>query len=245
MDLYSIKIRASKEGKHLSGGERIVREKEIERVITQLYKKVSRKNPDEINLKVEKIKEKPVIVKKALKIKNLNFSNYKDANEKALEILEKTTCIDRKKLEDLIKSIHSGASPDGENMRGAMIVNQNGERIELDRYRGIRTTTVDFMDRKKVLKKLIEKNYTERTLDALALTTKNMMYPEMIAEYCISDEADYITGYVSTKDIYYRITPLKQKGNPKGGRIYFVKNCTDLEDFYRFLQEKPVLIEDL
>ncbi len=243
--LYSIKARASFKGKHLSGAERIVKESEIETVLEEIYKKVRRKNPDSINIKVENIKEEPFLVDKTLPLKNLSFSNYMEANEKAVEILHIETGISKNILWKLIEEVHTGAAPNKENMRGAMIVNQRGERIELDRYRGIRTTTVDFLDRKKVLEKLLKNGYTERTLDALALTTKNLIYPDMIAEYCISDEADYTVGYVSTKNFYYRFSPLKEKGNTKGGRIYFVKNSIDIQKFYNFLQKKPVLIRDV
>ena len=243
--LYSIKARASLKGKHLSGAERIVKESQIEEVLEELYKRVRRKNPDSVSIKIEKIEEEPILVEKTLKIKNLSFSDYKEANEKAVEILYLETGISKDKLWDLINQVHKGASPNGENMRGAMIVNEKGERIELDSYRGIRTTTVDFTDRKNVLRKLLEKGYTERTLDALALTTKNLLYPDVIAEYCISDEPDYIVGYVSTKDFYYRFSPLKAKGNSKGGRIYFVKNSVNIHKLYNFLQKKPVLIKDV
>ncbi|WP_049756073.1 MULTISPECIES: 6-carboxyhexanoate--CoA ligase [Persephonella] len=245
MMYYSIKLRASRDGKHLSGGERIVLKDKIEEAVNQLYRKAEPKDPDEINIKIESIKEKPLVIKSSLKIENIICEDYKSSNQIALEILKRSTGIPVERLKELIDLVHTGSAPDGSNMRGAMIVNQKGERIELDHFRGIRTTTVDFLDRDKILKKLVKKGYTERTVDALCLTTKNMLYPDMIAEYCISDEPDYITGYVSTKDFYYRITPLKSEGNPKGGRIYFVRNSIDLQDFYRFLQEKPVLIEDV
>ncbi len=243
--LFSIKIRSSKGGKHLSGAERIVNEKELDKTVEELYKRVKRKDPDSINLKIKKIKNPPTVVPFSLQIKNLTFSSYKEANEKAIEILKRVVNIKEEKLREIISLLHEGASPDRENMRGAMIVNEDGERIELDRYRGVRTTDVDFIDREEVLKKLKEKGFTDRTLDALALTTKNMLYPDIIAEYCISDEPDYLTGYVSTKEFYYRISPLKKQGNPKGGRVYFVKNNTDIEKLYRFLQEEVVLIKDI
>ncbi len=243
--LFSVKIRASKKGAHLSGAERIVEEKNLNNVIDQLYKRVKRKKPDAVNLKIKKLTEKPFVVPFTLKIKELRFSSYKEANTKAVQMLHNITGINIHKIKELINLIHTGASPDRNNMRGAMIVNQKGERIELDPYRGIRTTTVDFVDREKTLKYLLEKGFTERTLDALALTTKNMLHPDIIAEYCISDETDYTTGYISDKNTYYRFLPLKEKGNPKGGRIYFVKNSTNLEQLYKFLQEKPVLIKNV
>ena len=243
--LYSIKVRASRKGKHLSGSERIVREKELEIKAEELFKRSCKKNPDFISVKIEPIQEKPLVVEKTIPIIDFKFKSVEEANKKAVDILFKETGIDKERLKELIEIIHSGAAPDRDNMRGAMIVNQNGERIELDQYRGVRTTTVDFLDRDTVVKKAISKGYTERTVDAVALVTKNMFHPDIIAEYCISDEPDYTTGYVANKKNYYRLFPLKEKGNPKGGRIYFVKNTTKIEDLYKFLQKKPVIIKDI
>jgi len=126
-----------------------------------------------------------------------------------------------------------------------MIVNLKGERVEKDKKKGIRTTMVDYKNRKKIKEKIIKKGFTERTLDALALSTKNLIYPDIVAEYCISDEPDYLTGYVATKKYYFRLTPLKEKGNLFGGRIYFIKNNTDLAKLYEYLKKTPVLIEDI
>lgn len=241
--LFSIKVRASKDGKHVSGSERIVPYRKIDETILHLCKRGEKKEPDQIVFKIQEIKEEITFIEKPLKIVELRFNSFQEANKKAVEILEKETGIPRKRIIELIELVHKGASPDGENMRGAMIVNQTGKRIELDSYRGIRTSYVDFLDRERAVEEAKKAGFTERTVDALALTTKNMFYKDMIAEYCISDEPDYTTGYVSTKDTYFRFIPLKERNNNKGGRIYFVKNKTDIQDFYRFLQKKPVIIK--
>ena len=245
MKLFSIKLRASLNGKHVSGAERIVPEEKIEQTLSDLYSRVALKKYDDINIKIQPIKEKPLIVEKTLPVEELQFKNHIEANQKAIRILNEITGLPENILKQLITLIHSGAAPDGSNMRGAMIINLDGKRIERDSFRGVRTTDVDFMDREKAVQKLIQKGYTERTVDALALTTKNMLYPDIVAEYCISDEPDYLTGYVATKEKYYRLTPLKEKGNTKGGRIYFVKTDTEIDRLYRFLEQTPVLIKDV
>ncbi|WP_457625099.1 6-carboxyhexanoate--CoA ligase [Persephonella sp.] len=245
MKLYSIKARASLDGKHISGVERIVPEKQIFQTVKWIEKKLNNRQFDSLSIKINLIKEKIFLTEKSLPVVEIKCENHTDANMKAVDILHRETGIPEKKLKELIALVHKGASPDRQNMRGAMIVNLSGERIEKDRFRGVRTTDVDFLDREKATQKLTEKGFTERTVDALALTTKNMLYPDIIAEYCISDEPDYLTGYVSTKQKYYRLTPLKEKGNTKGGRIYFVKDSVNIDDLYRFLEKKPVLIKDV
>lgn len=48
--------------------------------------------------------------------------------------------------------------------------------------------------------------------------------PHIIAEICIFDDPDYVTGYVASKQTgYVRITKLKEIGNPDGGRIFLYR----------------------
>ena len=245
MKLYSIKARSSRDNIHISGAERIVNSLNLERTVLNTLKRVNREEADFISIKIEKLKETPIILEKSLCIKSLKFDNFKVANGFAINQLAKITGIDKNKLEKFINLIHLGASPDGENMRGAMIVNQRGERVELDSYRGVRTTTVDFINREEILKRLVKFGFTDRTLDALALSTKNLYNDNILAEYCISDDKNYTTGYIAYKNYYLRLSPLKEKGNNKGGRIYFVKNETDIRELYNYLENFPILIRDI
>ena len=245
MELFSIKARSSREDLHISGAERIVNRENLENTICKILKKVNRENADFISIKVEKLKKEPIILEKSLQIREIKFKDYREANRFAIKKLSEITGINIEKLKEIVNLIHSGASPNGENMRGAMIVNQNGERVELDSFRGVRTTTVDFINRDKLLEKLLKSGYTERTLDALALSTKNLYNENILAEYCISDDKNYTTGYIAYKDTYLRISPLKEQGNNKGGRIYFVKNNTDIKKLYDYLENFPILIKDI
>ena len=243
--LISVKGRSSKEGKHISGAERIVDEGNIYSVLDWIKQKIIRKQPDEIVLKIERLKEKPVFIENTLPIKEFKFNSYIEANEFAIQILSSITGLEKTKLKEILSLVHIGASPSKDNMRGAMLIDQKGNRIELDKYRGVRTTNVDFMDRESVIKDALRNKFTERTVDALAIATKNLNYPHLIAEYCISDEPDYLTGYVATKNFYYRLYPLKKEGNNKGGRIYFITKDVDIKDLYNYLQNKPILIKNL
>ncbi|MEZ0323507.1 MAG: 6-carboxyhexanoate--CoA ligase [Hydrogenothermaceae bacterium] len=242
MRYISVKMRASYRGRHISGGERIVEESKVETVINSLLKRP--KIYDFLNIKVEEIKDIEYI-QRSLDIENINFEDYISANSFAIEIINRETGIDKHITKHYIDLVHKGASTCGEVMRGAMIVNPKGERIEIDRDRGIRTTNIDFENREYVEEKLLEKGFTYRTVDALAIATKNLKSEYILAEYCVSDDPNYITGYVALKDRYIRLSPLKEKGNPKGGRIYFVKNDTNLVELYNYLEKKSFLIKDL
>ena len=54
-----------------------------------------------------------------------------------------------------------------------------------------------------------EKNHYE---EAIVLATKVANCPGIIGEICISDDPEYVTGYVSSKEIgYRRIKKMKRK----------------------------------
>lgn len=242
MNLYSIKMRASKDGVHVSGGERIADRSKIKQILDELIDRPV--EFDFMNIKVQKL-ENVNYVKKSLDIYNYTFQDYVQANEFAARLITEETGLSREIVERYIRLIHSGASDDGNVMRGAMLVDTDGERRELDRNRGVRTTNVDFLDREYITTQVLEKGFTARTVDALAVATKNINHKDILAEYCISDDPNYLFGYVAIKDMYIRIFPLKQEGNPKGGRIYFIKKDANIHDLYRYLEEESILIEGL
>jgi len=232
-------MRAEKEGKHISGAERIIKKEELEEAVKELLKRP--KDYDFMNLKVEKVKDFEV-VKFDLKISTYNFGSVEEAREFAVKKLAEEGVkeeVARKAVETLSK----GANPKGGNMRGAVLMDlETGERLEEDRQRGVRTVHFDWVDRKRVTEKLLKEGYTLRTVDAIALTFKNL-YCGVFAELCWSDDPSYTTGYVSGKKIgYVRINPLKEKGDPLGGRVYFVKR-ESLKELLNCLTQKVVLIE--
>ncbi|WP_297473052.1 6-carboxyhexanoate--CoA ligase, partial [Persephonella sp.] len=116
MKLFSVKLRASKDGKHISGAERITPYEKIKTVIDQLYDRLSRKEFDSINIKIDILKEQPLLVEKTLPVVNMNFKNHREANKWAIQIIQKQTGLSEEKIKQLIDLIHFGASPDRENM---------------------------------------------------------------------------------------------------------------------------------
>ena len=127
-------------------------------------------------------------------------------------------------------------------MRGAVLMDiETGYRLEPNQERGVRTVRVDWRDRFAVRERLIREGFTDRTLDALAIAFKNI-YCGVVAELCWSDDPDYLTGYVASKSCgYVRITPLKDKGDPLGGRIYFIMK-ENKGDLIRCLEKKALLL---
>lgn len=242
MNLFSIKMRASKDEKHISGGERIVNQDLLKDIVIQLIERP--KDFDFMNIKIQKLTEIRYIPT-GLDIYTYRFNSVEDANRFAVEIINKATNIGHQIIDKYIKLVHTGASSTGQVMRGAMIVDTEGRRREIDRDRGIRTTNIDFEDREKITKALLERGFSSRTVDALAIATKNLNSDYILAEYCISDDPEYTFGYVAIKGKYIRIYPLKEFGNPKGGRIYFIRKDTDIQRLYKYLEEDSFLIKDL
>ena len=81
----------------------------------------------------------------------------------------------------------------------------------------------------------------------LYLRTKVANCPGIIGEICISDDPEYVTGYVSSKEIgYRRITKMKRMGSEKGGRIFLFRG-TDAEKqkAIDFLQNQHVIVRNV
>ena len=81
--------------------------------------------------------------------------------------------------------------------------------------------------------------------EALVLASKVQAAPGIVAEICVSDDPDYVTGYVASKSLgYRRIATIKERGDPSGGRIFLFRGPRGLvPDCIRFLQERTVLVE--
>lgn len=241
-ELYSIKMRASRQGVHVSGGERIATGSGIRHVVQELLDRPS--DFDFMNIKIQKIQNLKYI-EKTLDIRMFSFQDHVQANRFAAELISSHTGIDLQVVQGYIQMVHAGAGEDGNVMRGAMLVDTAGARRESDTNRGVRTTCVDFEDRERVLQKLLPAGFTHRTADALAIATKNLHSNDILAEYCVSDDPSYLFGYVALKGTYIRIFPVKERGNPKGGRIYFIRSDTDIDRLYRYLEEECVIIRDI
>ena len=233
--MYSIKMRASKDGKHISGAERIVNKDEIEDVARELIRRaLTHENgtPDFINIKIEEIKEDIEYINH-LPIKTIHCKSKEEAREKARKLL-KDEGIPDKVIDYAYKIIDRGG------MRGAAILNLRGGRLEPDKERGVRVKNIDTTKelKEKILK---EKLGTERTVDAIAIASK-VIHLGVIAELCTSDNKSYTTGYVATKKGYFRITNLKKEGE-SGGRVFFVRDDVNIEDLIDKLENKPFIIK--
>lgn len=248
-DLYSIRMRASSEGRHVSGAERIVSSDAIDSIVGELVARARKKGnlPDRVTVHIEHLGTATRRQLTALDVITLNATDPQTGRSSAKRLLL-AMGISSLAIDSAIKHISGGASPSGANMRGAMIIDAvTGARLEPDRERGVRASRFDWTDgaREAAGRMLSGVGLTHfRTREALALATKVAHAPGTIAELCWSDDPDYIAGYVaSLKTGYVRFPVLKRAGDGRGGRAFFVdRSRFDREAMLRYLHDEVVLI---
>ena len=80
MNLYSIKMRGSKEHNHISGAESIVSEKDLQNAVSVLIKRAlthSKGKSDFINIKIEEVKKRRIKIYRSTLCYNLKYQNKK------------------------------------------------------------------------------------------------------------------------------------------------------------------------
>lgn len=250
-DLYSIRMRASAGGRHLSGAERITSHANINSIVGELLARAQEKStaPEQIAIHIDHLGDKPPRYLVALDVVTLNAPDMIEGRSDAARLLE-LTGVSTRAAETGISFLSRGAALSGGNMRGAIIMDsRTGGRLEPDQERGVRASRFDWSEDalKKITHELAAVGLTHfRTREALALATKVAHAPNMVAELCWSDEPDYTAGYVASRIVgYVRFPVLKQSGDPRGGRVFFVdKDTLDMDALARYLQTETVLINN-
>ena len=269
MDYYSLKMRASqqigegeqKHEQHISGAERIVGHDSVEAVCTAMVRRAmnhSKGDPDFINVKIEKVHESDIQILKALPVTRIDVETWQEGLEKAFGLVSKAVaeCDERLLRDDVARNDKRGKSreelikdfaqrlPDLLRetfpMRGAMLYDiATGERLEPNHERGVRATYMDALHSSEVDG---GKNHFN---EAIVLATKVANAPGMVAEFCVSDDPNYVTGYVASKELgYVRIMKMKELGDENGGRIFlFDSRNASAEECIEYLQKKKVLVD--
>jgi len=250
--LHSVRMRAAIDGRHVSGAERIVPYQRLEVTVSELIKRVKERatDPQQIIVHVDALHENDIQYLTSLDVRTLPVITAEQGRSAASRILHEIG-ISEQATQQAFAFLEKGPAPSGENMRGAILMNaKTGERLEPDHERGIRVSRVDWTDeaKKQIETELAAYGLTHfRIYEALALATKIAHVPGMVAELCWSDDPGYTAGYVaSSKTGYMRFPHLKDIGNPKGGRVFFVDwENLKLEQLIYYLEKQPVLINEI
>lgn len=238
---YSVRMRASENGQHISGAEGIYREPDIVKKVKMyteraLYHEKGR--ADEIILMVEDLKEKPLTAP-SLPLCTLKTRDPDNVRRSVQSILT-SVGVTQRAVDEAYRSLTSGFT-----MRGAMIMDVEGVRLEPDLLRGVRVTRMGITKENSVTlsRKLSRVGLNNDTVkESLILASKAHRHPMLIGEICISDDPSYTTGYVVTRKYgYVRLPRIKKRGIPYGGRAFFIIGG-EVKDLIKYLQKTPVLI---
>lgn len=242
MEFFSLKMRASAQDQHISGAERIVKADGVEAVCQAMVRRAmghSKGEPDFINIKIERVDESDIKFLDALKVTRVDVDSSKDGLDKAFELIgplfSNGAAVDAPELRQRLQALMQETY----GMRGAMLYDiATGARVEPDHERGVRATYMDAENSSTVIS---NKNHFN---EAIVLATKVANAPGMVAEICISDDPDYVTGYVASREMgYVRIMKMKEPGDPNGGRIFlFDSRKASADECIDFLQKQKVLV---
>ena len=246
MNLYSLKLRTAHldnthlEGgkeKHCAGAERMVNEENVLSVAQSLLERGLNRNgemPDFVQLKIEKVNRSEVIELEALPVRTIDVP---DVTAGIAELRKILATMDVPHVPEILELLQSR-----QNMRGAVLLDVDTlERLEPDQERGVRVT---YMDADAIeINPAIKNHFRE----ALVLATKVAFAPNIVGEICISDDPDYVTGYVASKQIgYVRITRLKEVGSSFGKRIFLYRgDKNEATNCIEYLENRKVLVKNV
>ncbi len=248
--LYSVKMRSSlggchgEGGRHISGAERIVAEGALEENVLAMLRRArshERGSADFIQVKVEAVKPKDIVYCPLIPMYQRDTKTKEEGRLAAEEELVRAGVSE--------KAAHAGLvalSSLKDSLRGAIVMDaESGARLDHEGNRGVRCSNMDCENTEAYEKSMRAKGLGgDHPREALVLASKVAYAPGTVAELCWSDDPQYVTGYVgSPKYGYGRITVMKDKGDPVGGRIFFVKPGTDVDAYEDYMQNQTVLVK--
>lgn len=241
MSLYSLKMRASKntdgQSEHISGAEKILQEKELSANMEALLMRAlhhAKGEADFVNMKIEALQPDELEYIEALPVSTIPVETAAEGRQIILNYLKKLGLENGKEIMLKFRETYP--------MRGAMLLDATSlERLEPDTNRGLRAT---YMDAEHAAGSN-PSNCKNHFQEALVLASKVVHAPHILAEICISDDPDYVTGYIAAKDIgYVRITKLKEPGSGDGGRIFLYRGPKDrISACIHYLEQQHVLVQ--
>jgi len=145
---FSVRMHASRAERHLSGAERIVAAEKVEFVAVELIQRAMSKDcpPDRISINIDAFGDRSLRTMSALDVVTLTAPAAAAGISIAVTALQQAG-VSLRAAQQAITDISRGASPSGQVMRGAMIVDaQSGSRLEPDPHRGVRASRFDWSD---------------------------------------------------------------------------------------------------
>ena len=250
-DLYSIRMRASSGGYHLSGAERLVSKSRVDRVASELTRRgldAADGKMAKINCCIETIDHAAIQYAVLPDLEPFQVPSHAEGRILACELLE-SAGVPKEVASMAVDLLREGPGPGGSVMRGAVILDiATGKRLEEDPARGVRVSRMDLTD---ACRDDLQQNLSladlghRRVIEALTLAGKVIAAPGIRAELCWSDDPGYTSGYVASPGRgYQRISALKALGDPLGGRVFFFDQArAAFADCLDYLEKQPVLFD--
>ena len=231
-----------KGGKHISGGEQLSTYENLKNAVNVLLEKAlshSRGTPDFMQIQFEMIDE-PIKKWKPLSIGTNKVGSVEEGHSVARNLLEKAgvpTEIIEKAYEKITEYSELSGAVLIDIRSGLRIDGRNGKGVRVSRMDWSTTNFEKWADHYKIPR-------NQRVKEALVLATKVSAHPVTVAELCWSDDPEYITGYVASKRLgYQRITKLKEYGDERGCRIFFVDGLSEIHSYIDYLEKEPIFVQ--
>ncbi|SDF72487.1 6-carboxyhexanoate--CoA ligase [Desulfovibrio legallii] len=228
---FSIKMRAEKGSRHVSGAERIVERAQAAAALEALARRALEHpngEPDTLTLTVRAI-TLPILHLPPLPV--LEPAVRDAAAARAVLAAElRRLGLDPERVLPLLYNVRP--------MRGAVLLHADSlQRLEPDQARGVRATCMDYVGNDGGGKRHMQ--------EALCLATKVAHCPWIIGELCISDDPDYTIGYFAARGRgYVRIPHIKERGSEQGGRVFLFRGgADDVPRCIDYLERQPVMVE--
>ncbi len=250
--LLNIRMHASRQGRHLSGGERLAGGEELDDLALALLRRALEhpRGADRISLTVEALSREAIRRGRLPDVHTFLVDDYRQGRQAAMALLRRAG-VGEAAARAAFAALSRGPAPDGGNMRGAMLIDAaSGARLEADPARGVRASRMDLSPEaaRELDRELTRLGLDRRRVrEALVLAAKVMATPGIVAELCWSDDPDYTAGYVAAPGLgYLRLPHLKPAGEGRGGRAFFLRcSIADLAAVVTHLQLTPVLFEEI
>ena len=241
---YSIRMRSAKSGLHVSGAEGIYDRHDVKKIVQNYTERAlthEKGRADEIRLTVEELKQKVRRIS-TLPLSTINTRNSDAARNAAIKVLS-SVGINERAIEEAFNALTVGLT-----MRGAILMDIEGVRLEPDLLRGVRVTRMGISKKAStdLSRKLGRHGLNNDTVkEALILASKVHKNRMVLGELCISDDPNYTTGYIATRTHgYIRLPRIKKRGVPYGGRTFFITGG-EVKELIKYLQKDPVLINEI
>jgi len=244
--VYSLRMRASADGRHVSGAERLVEAGDVDEVVAALTKRARNRadEPDFVQVTVELVARSTVSTTRVLRLILAPPSTAALARV-AVSIRLGDAGVSDTAIDTAFRLLTLGGD-NGQSARGAMLIDAStGANVTPDALRGVRASRFDYWPDAVagIDEALAGAGLSHfRTREALALATK-VIWSGVLAEVCWSDDPDYVAGYVSTSAGYVRYADFKP-GGAVGGRAFFVDtSAIEVETVVENLERRALWIE--